>query len=381
MSSTTPPGRSSPRWRRWPAWVGYAAALWSLADGAAGAYWALGGSGFPFGVGHDRAAHLSVLGGLRRETGAPAIAAIGLAGAVLALAMARGRGRGAARAAMLGAAWTAAVALALVIPDFRVLVVVAYAPILLLGAPFGTLEGVRLSEAIPWPVANQGICLAGGALWSAAAIAYQRRTRGACPYCGRTDADAGWTTPRSAARWGRWAVRVAVAVPLLYALSRWAWALGFPLGITDEFYRQGRAVGLWWRGAALATLAAAGALLTLGLVRRWGEVFPRRLPLLGGRRVPPALAVVPATMMAVIVTTAGLMFVRVAITGTFSIGGNPITLRENLGALAPELLWPLWGVALGAAALAYHYRRRGRCGYCGRGGRAAAPLGEEAESD
>jgi hypothetical protein len=28
-------------------------------------------------------------------------------------------------------------------------------------------------------------------------------------------------------------------------------------------------------------------------------------------------------------------------------------------------LWPLWGTALGAETLA-HYRRRGRCGYCGR---------------
>src|SRR5829696_6889547 len=29
-------------------------------------------------------------------------------------------------------------------------------------------------------------------------------------------------------------------------------------------------------------------------------------------------------------------------------------------------VWPLWGVALGAATLAYYYRRRGRCSHCGR---------------
>ena len=40
---------------------------------------------------------------------------------------------------------------------------------------------------------------------------------------------------------------------------------------------------------------------------------------------------------------------------------------ETWAALAPDLLWPLWGAALGAAALAYYYRRRGKCKHCGRG--------------
>lgn len=44
-----------------------------------------------------------------------------------------------------------------------------------------------------------------------------------------------------------------------------------------------------------------------------------------------------------------------------------IDLSENWATLAPELLWPLWGVALGTATLAYYYRRRGRCPHCGRG--------------
>ena len=61
------------------------------------------------------------------------------------------------------------------------------------------------------------------------------------------------------------------------------------------------------------------------------------------------------------------MFIRFAFTGDFRLGSNPVTLRENWGALLPELLWPLWGAALAAAALAYWYRVRGRCRYCGRG--------------
>ena len=358
--------RDRRRWRRWPEWVAYSAALWSATYGLLGLYWALGGPGFPFGVGHDPGAHLSVLAGARPERTAPVIAALGLLGAVVAIAMARGRGRGARRALVIVLAWSAATGLAVVLPDFRVLVVVAYAPILLLGAPFGWPPGVRFFDAIPWPLINQGVCIGGGLLWAAATVAYQRLSGGACGHCGRTDAVAEWTTPGAARRWGRAAVAVAVLVPVLYALTRWAWALGVPFGITARFYREGRAIGLWWSGAALATLALAGAVLTLGLVRRWGEVFPGWLPVLAGRVVPRALVIVPAALVAIIVTAAGVMFVRMGVAGTFVLGGHAITLHENWGALAPELLWPVWGVALGAAALAYHYRTRGRCRYCGR---------------
>jgi hypothetical protein len=109
-----------------------------------------------------------------------------------------------------------------------------------------------------------------------------------------------------------------------------------------------------------------GAGLTLGLTRPWGEVFPRWIPSVGGRRVPPALAIVPAAIVSVIVMSAGLMFVRMAILGTFKLGDNPVTFTENWAALWPELFWPVWGVALALAALSYHYRTRGPCPYCGR---------------
>jgi hypothetical protein len=80
----------------------------------------------------------------------------------------------------------------------------------------------------------------------------------------------------------------------------------------------------------------------------------------GGKRVPPALAIVPATLVAILVTTAGLMFVRLTLLGQigalFTFVGD-----DDWAALAPELLWPLWGVALALATLAYFYRRRGSC--------------------
>ncbi len=354
-------------WRRWPAWIGYAAAAWSLVYGLLGLYWALGGAGFPFGSDSDPDAALSVLAGMQAETGAPVIAALGLASAVVAVTMARTREREPSRTILLAFAWIVAATLALVIPDYRVLVAVAYAPIVLVGAPFGWPPVNYFEAALPWPVVNQFLCVGGGLLWAGAALAYRRRILGACGNYGRSAVRAGWTSPGAAARWGRWAVYVSFVVPILYALTRGAWAVGIPLGITDEFLRELQNTGLVWAGAGLAAIAAGGALLTLGLVQRWGEVFPRWTPFLAGRRVPIPLAVVPASLVSVLVTTAGVMFVRLTLFGSFSVGEVTLTLDENWAAIAPELLWPLWGAALGAATLAYYYRRRGACEHCGRG--------------
>jgi hypothetical protein len=89
---------------------------------------------------------------------------------------------------------------------------------------------------------------------------------------------------------------------------------------------------------------------------------------LRGRRVPIWLAVFPASLVSILVTAAGLlMFVRMTLTGRLEdILGEGVLTEDNWAALAPELLWPLWGAALGAATLAYYYRRRGRCNHCGR---------------
>ncbi len=255
-------------WRGWPGWIGYVAAAWSLAYGLLGLYWALGGAGYPFGE-NDPGAELSVLRGAQAETVAPVIAGLGLVGAVAAVAMVRTSRRRILRAILLGFAWVAAATLALLIPDYRVLVAVAYTPIVLIGPPFGWPPGVSILDIFPWPVVNQFFCIAGGLVWAATAVAYRRRSRGtSCERCGRDDAGSSrWTRPDSAARWGRWAIYVAVIIPVLYAVTRWAWALGFPLGISEEFLREGQEVGLWRAGAALATLAVGGAILTLGLVQ------------------------------------------------------------------------------------------------------------------
>ncbi|MER5644039.1 hypothetical protein [Streptosporangium sp. NPDC002524] len=351
--TTTDHRKATPRWPRWAA---YAAGAWSLVYGGLGLYWARGGAGFPFGEGDIPDARAeSLLGGATASATAPVIAALGLAGAVLALVMARVRPRGAPRVAVLAMAWAVAATLVVLVPDARIMIAVGYAPIVLAGLPFGWPDVDYFEVALPWPVLNMIICLAGGLLWAGAALAFQRRTADSCGGCGRSaGGSATWTTPASAARWGRWAAYTAFVVPLFYAVVRWAWALNIPLLAPAEGLSWLHETGLVWAGAALATIAATGGVLTLGLVHRWGEVWPRWVIGLAGRRVPPALPVVLASVVTAVLLSAGAQAARTA------DWTDPASVLSS-----PMAYWPIWAVALGVATLAYHLRRRGRCRHCG----------------
>ncbi|WP_223167146.1 hypothetical protein [Nonomuraea sp. SYSU D8015] len=97
----------------------------------------------------------------------------------------------------------------------------------------------------------------------------------------------------------RWAVGVAHAVPLLVlpsSLWRIGLAVGLPLGYTEQGLRDLVGTTMWGPLylAALSLLTEVAALLTLGLVRPWGEVVPRWIPLLGGRMIPRPAVTVPA---------------------------------------------------------------------------------------
>lgn len=59
-------------------------------------------------------------------------------------------------------------------------------------------------------------------------------------------------------------------------------------------------------GILLGLAALGGAVLTLGLVSRWGEVFPAWLPGFRGRPVPVLAAVVPATLVAVVLCASSI---------------------------------------------------------------------------
>ncbi|MDH6127476.1 NYN domain-containing protein [Kitasatospora sp. GP82] len=354
------------RWfRHWPDWSGYVAALWSLLYGAAGLYWALGGGGYPFARVSPERSTLSILEPSRAEVVAPVIAVLGLAGAVAGVLMARGHGHGRARYALLGFGWLQAVTLALVLPDYTLIGILALWPVLLVFA-FTGVPGPQhtIGNVLFWHRDNLVIIFFGGLLWAAATLAYQRRTGGLCLRCGRGDRAAGqWASPESALRWGRWAVRVAVVSTLPYEITRLAWYLGYPLGITSSFEKDmQRTPNLLTIGLCLGLASLGGSVLTHGLVARWGEVWPRWVWWKAGKPVHPATAIVPASIVAVVLIPGGLMMARVPLTA------------DTWGTTGPGILWIVWGAALGAATLAYHLRRRSTCRQCGRGAATVEPV-------
>lgn len=348
--------------RAWPVWSGYAAAAWSLGYGLAGLYWTLGGSGFPFAATDEDRTSGSILEPGRVEIVGPAIVAVGAIGVIAGLLMARGAGRGAVRGILLGLGWAQALTLGALVPDYTLIAVIAFAPALAVfaftGVP-GPQDGI--GDILYWHRVNLIIVFAGGVLWAFATLAYLRRTGGACVHCGRTDrAAAGWTTPAVARRWGAWTVWIALAATIPYDVTRVAWYFGLPVGIPESFLAEMQDTpGMLEMGLGLGVASTLGSLLTHGLVARWGEVWPRWVPFKRGRRIHPATAIVPAATVAVALIPASLMGLRLFEPGAW-------------GETGPTLLWAVWGAALGAAALAYHLRRRGECKVCGRG----VPTGE-----
>ncbi len=360
------------RVRDWQRWAPYVAVAWSLVYAALGVYWMVSGRGFPFDPRLVSDGTAPVVGRLGPVVAWIVVIAAGIPAVAVGTAMLRGVRR--LRPLLISAGALLAGVLLLLMADVNLLVMLAYIPYavvaLLTGAEFGQ---VYLEGWTQWTVVHQLLCLIGGFLWLAATVSYGRRSGDACLYCGRRDGPEGWTSPSKAARWGRIAVYVAMVVPVLYALTRYAWALGFPLGISAEYLRLGQERGIWTSGLFLATFGLVGAALMLGLVQRWGEVFPRWMIGLAGRRVPLALAVVPASIVSVLLMVGGITLWS----GYAQMADAAAASGQDVWIVAgPTLLFPVWGAALAVAALGYDYRRRGPCRMCGRGapGQAGGPL-------
>lgn len=240
---------------------------------------------------------------------------------------------------------------ALALADVRSLTLLGYLPMVLLHY-VGVEPFAGQDMTIPAPVLLSLTHSVGGVgllLSGLAALTGSRVRGGTAAGEDREDAK---RRRVAALRVGQWAVGVAVAVPLVYASTRVAWALGIPFGVSDEFLvLLGDAK---YAGLGLGLFGIMGALLTLGLVQRWGEVFWSWLPRIGGRPVPLSLAVVPALFVAMAVVSAGIGFAVIILGGDAAqLPGEPV----DWGAWAPELLWVPWGIALGVGALAYRVRR------------------------
>ncbi|WP_437582951.1 hypothetical protein ACSAGD_11800 [Paramicrobacterium sp. CJ85] len=298
-----------------------AALAWSAGLVVAAVLWGTGIAPLPFAA-FDPEAFSSLIEMLPAAAATIVLALVGAVGAALAVICLRSR---VPSPAMIGVfAGILTVFSTIVVADARIMAVVGYA-LSLRFVPLDGATGLQLAM------------LVGSALWIAAAVLAP---------AGRIVP----TTGRPVTPLARTAVAVAVVIPLLYAAVRFAWAAGIPLGITDAMLRDGQESGLWGIGFGLASVATAVALLTLGLVQRWGERLPRWVPWLGGRRVPVALAAVPVTLGGLVIFGGGVMFVRVA-------ASDALPLAESWATLGPETLWPLWGIALGVALTEYVRRR------------------------
>lgn len=162
----------------------------------------------------------------------------------------------------------------------------------------------------------------------------------------------------------RWVVLAAYAAsltPLPSAAWRIALGLGAPLG--PPWHQEADTSGpLGMPGllymVILSVVSEGLAFLTVGLVSRWGEVVPRWIPFLGGRRVPTLAAVIPAGLGAIVLTV-GLLKGMPSFNdfqmpdGTIAhlAGWSLVTFTAAYGPLLA------WGPLLGIVTVAYYLRR------------------------
>ena len=173
----------------------------------------------------------------------------------------------------------------------------------------------------------------------------------------------------------RWAHVAAHLVPLTVlpsGLWRLVLGVGIPVGFSGELAEIYAAPG-WITPyvIVLSLLAEGAALLTLGLVRPWGERIPDSWPLLGGRDVPVLAAVLPAALGAAMITlinwTSALMWYGP------ENNGDPDAPHGLAGLIMTAAYAPMlaWGPLLGAVTAAYYVRRR-RTSVSARAGKAEA---------
>jgi hypothetical protein len=113
----------------------------------------------------------------------------------------------------------------------------------------------------------------------------------------------------------------------------------------------------------LSILSELLAFAAIGLVAPWGEVFPRWLPALRGRKVPTLAAVVPAALGAAVLTlletwTAISLSLGLRIDGRPKANNAPLSFGDWQGLLAILAYAPLllWGPLLAAVTISYWKR-------------------------
>jgi len=111
--------------------------------------------------------------------------------------------------------------------------------------------------------------------------------------------------------------------------------------------------------------STACAFTAVGLVSTWGEVVPRWIPVLRGRRVPTLAAVIPGALGAAALTLlwtwmAVTMSLGLRIDGRPQAAAAPVSFGDWKGLVAVAAYAPLlvWGPLLAAVTISYWRRRR-----------------------
>lgn len=229
----------------------------------------------------------------------------------------------------------AGVAALVVLMDATSLTLAGYLPFMFIAAAFGAVDlgilwslGLLLQLVMLVTVAAFGWVLAAGLRREHRAVSAEERAERLAVVTARTR---------------RW-TKIAIEAPLVYAISRVLMFFTVPGFDMFEFNEP-----ILWAGLGLGVAAMGGAWLTFGLIRPWGEVFPRWMVGLRGRRVPIGAAAMPALLVAVMVLT--------ATKAAFAAFDAPIMWDWPLISW-PMLLWPLWAFALAMAAVNYAARRQ-----------------------
>ncbi|GGT81567.1 hypothetical protein [Actinomadura citrea] len=189
---------------------------------------------------------------------------------------------------------------------------------------------------------------------------------------------AGWASAHApVAGVPRWARIAAMAVPFtvlpagLWRIAAFAFHLPILSGNGLDTEAAGGDLPGWVPLEAyvvlLSIVSEVVAFTAVGLVAGWGEVFPRWVPGLRGRRVPITVAVVPGLAGAAILTPMWTASVVNCLVFQKNIQGRPlpddfpIHFHDWQGVLGAVAYAPLlaWGPLLAAVTLAY-WRRRTR---------------------
>lgn len=316
--------RVAPTAPRWIVWAPLAAILWALAYAVVRLWWALIGPP-PFGPQHT---DLIVLTGW----GAVALTAAAV-GVALALKTVR---------------WWPPL---LVAAGAMSTLLLAASGILLLDVVGGLLPGIGVPFQ-PVAFASRVGCALVGGLVAASAVAYRRRWRSDCLFCGRTGVR---VRPTRTPWWGWLAAYAAVAGCLI--------RLGAQIAAGFESFLLDASLSLL---VFEAGFVLAGTLLPLALVHSWGRVFPRWLPRLAGRRVPRWLVLGPGFGIGGAMTAYfGFTLVMLAVQTLTGTAGR------LTGSFPVAFFWVAvpayftWGLGLLAAALAYYRVTRPVCRACG----------------